>query len=153
MKMLRIVALAGAFVLLLNVSQTFAKASVADLYTHAVMTGDVAALEKLLAPNFWYIGSNGHIRDRAHFIQEIKDKKLVVDRISFTNTRETKVGGTVLLTANGEFKATSDLPRPQGLMRYTLVIANNNGVEQVALYQATPVIATPDCKDGNCRIQ
>lgn len=153
MKTLKIAALAIAFVFALGIAQANAKASVTELYAHAVMTGDAAELEKLLAPNFWYIGSNGHIRDKEHFIQEIREKRLVIDRITFTNVRETKVGDTSLLTANGEFKATSDLPRPQGMMRYTMVVVNNMGKEQVALYQATPVIATTDCKDGNCRIK
>ncbi len=38
-------------------------------------------------------------------------------------------------------------------MRYTMVIADNNGSEQVVLFQATPVISTEDCMDGNCKIK
>ncbi|MBD5553036.1 MAG: nuclear transport factor 2 family protein, partial [Desulfovibrio sp.] len=131
----------------------FARADIVDLYTDAVMTGNVGELEKLLAPNFWYIGGNGHIRDKENFIREIRDKELVVDRLSLTNLRETKVGDTRLLTANGTFKGQSVAPRPQGLMRYTMVIADNNGQPQVVLFQATPVIATPTCEDGNCKIK
>lgn len=131
----------------------FAKADTAELYTNAVMTADVPALEKLLAPNFWYIGGNGHIRDKENFIKEIKDKVLVVDRLTLSNMRETKVGETRLLTSNGIFKGESAMPRPQGLMRYTMVIANNDGREQVVLFQATPVISTDECKDGNCKIK
>lgn len=153
MKTLKIAVIIAVFGFFMGAGQAAAKADVSELYANAVMTGDTAALEKLLAPNFWYIGSNGHIMDKEHYIAEIRDKKLVVNRITFTNTRETKVGDTILLTSNGEFKGTSVLPRPQGLMRYTLVIVDNNGREQVALYQATPVIATDDCKDGNCKIK
>ncbi len=130
-----------------------AKASIADMYTDAVMTADIPVLEKILAPNFWYIASNGHIRDKAHFIEDLKDKKLVVNRMTLTNIRETKVGDTSLLTSNGIFHGMSDMPRPQGLMRYTMVIADNNGSEQVVLFQATPVISTEDCMDGNCKIK
>lgn len=130
-----------------------AKADIAELYSNAVMTGDVAALEKLLAPNFWHIASNGHIRDKANFIQEIIDKRLVVDRLTLTNSRETKVGDTRLLTSNGVFYGKSLNPQPQGLMRYTMVIADNKGEEQVVLFQATPVVPTKECEDGNCKIQ
>lgn len=139
--------------LFLYAASAMAGANTVDLYTNAVITGDTAELEKILAPNFWYIGGNGHIRDKEHFIQEIKDKTLVVDRLTLKNIRETKVGDTRLLTANGTFKGKSAAPRPQGLMRYTMVLANNNGKEQVALFQATPVIATDECQDGNCKIK
>lgn len=130
-----------------------AKADTVELYTESVMTADIPELEKILAPNFWYIGANGHIRDKEHFIEELRDKRLIVDRLSLRNQRETKVGDTRLVTSNGVFYGKSDLPRPQGLMRFTMVLANNNGVEQVVLFQATPVIGTKDCTDGNCRIK
>lgn len=150
MKFFASILLTGAF--LLCSQMTFAKADVTDLYTNAVMTADVAALEELLAPNYWNIANNGHIRDKAHFIKDIKDKILMVDRITFTNTRETKVGDTRLLTGTGIFRGKSDIPRPEGLMRYTMVTANNNGKEQVVLFQATPVISTKECPEGNCKI-
>lgn len=137
----------------LGTNLVMAKANTVDLFTDAMMTANIPVLEKTLAPNFWYIGPNGHIRDKEHFIAEIKSKKLQIDRITFMNLRETTVGDTRLLTSNGTFNGKSDMPLPEGLMRNTLVLAHNNGTEQVALFQITPVIATPDCKDGNCRIK
>lgn len=130
-----------------------AKVDVMDQYTNAVMTGDVAVLEKLLAPNYWNIASNGHIWDKEHFIDAIRSKELVVNRLTLTNSRETKVGDTRLITSNGIFNGKSSSPRPQGLMRFTMVVANNNGQEQVVLFQCTPVIATKDCEDGNCKLK
>lgn len=142
------------FMLVLGMqSLALARADVVQLYTDAVMLGDVQELEKILAPNYWHIGSNGHIQDKNHFIQAIKNKELVVERLTFTNVRESSLGQTRLLTGNGMFKGYSALPRPQGLMRYTMVTAMNNGKEEVVLFQATPVIPTDDCKDGNCRIK
>lgn len=141
------------FAFLFCAGQAFARADTLEIFVNAVMTGDIPALEKTLAPNFWYIGANGHIRDKQHFIQEIKDKQLVIDRLTLLNNRETKVGDTRLITANGSFHGTAALPMPDGLMRYTTVLADNNGHEQVALFQATPVIPTKDCSDGNCKIK
>lgn len=144
---------ASLLMLFLGCAICHAKASTVDLYTNAVMTGDVAALEKLLAPNYFNIASNGHIRDKEHFIQSIRDKSLVVERLSLTNVRESKVGNTILLTANGVFHGKTTSSHPQGTMRFTMVIADNNGEEQVALFQATPVVATKDCADGNCQLK
>lgn len=139
------------FISFYNIAQ--ARVDTVDLFTDALLTSDISELEKTLAPNFWYIGANGHIRDKDHFIEEMKEGKLKIDRISFTNLRETAVGNTRLLTANGNFHGRATMPLPEGLMRYTIVLANNNGKEQIALLQATPVIATKECSDGNCLIK
>lgn len=152
MKSGRLFWLAGITFLLLG-SVVQARITTIDRYAEAVMTADIPVLEKLLAPNFWYIGGNGHIRDKENFIREIRDRSLVVDRLALTNERETKVGDTRLITANGTFKGQSAAPRPQGLMRFTVVLVNNMGQEQVALFQATPVIASEECPDGNCKIK
>lgn len=152
MRLFRLLSLSCLAVALLC-GQCLAKANTIELFTNALITADIPELEKLIAPNFWNIASNGHISDKEHFIASIKDKKLVIDRLKLTNIRETKVGDTRLLTATGEFHGTSEVPRPQGNLRYTLVLANNNGQEQVVLMQSTPVVPTPECSDGNCKIK
>ena len=130
-----------------------AKPYTVELYTEAVMIGDVPALETLLAPNYWHINANGHIEDKEHFINTIKNKELVIDRLTFTNARTAMISDAKLITGTGYLKAKATPPLPQGLMRVTVVVVNNKGREQVVLFQSTPVIATEDCNDGNCKIQ
>ena len=130
-----------------------AKPDTVELYTEAVMIGDVPALETLLAPNYWHINANGHIEDKEHFINTIKNKELVIDRLTFTNARTAMISDAKLITGTGYLKAKATPPLPQGLMRVTVVVVNNKGREQVVLFQSTPVIATEDCNDGNCKIQ
>lgn len=153
MNFLKSTFLVCALFLCLSAGQAHAKADTVALYTEAVMTGDIPALETLLAPNYWHIAGNGHIEDKEHFIQSIKNKELVVDRLTITNVRTTMIGGATLMTGNGYFKGLSQPAQPEGLMRFTLVIVKNQNREQVVLFQATPVVATPDCRDGNCKIQ
>ena len=130
-----------------------AKPDTVELYTEAVMIGDVPALETLLAPNYWHINANGHIEDKEHFINTIKNKELVIDRLTFTNARTAMISDAKLITGTGYLKAKATPPLPQGLMRVTVVVVSNKGREQIVLFQATPVIATEDCNDGNCKIQ
>ncbi len=130
-----------------------ARANTVLLYTEAMLTGDVPALETLLAPNYWHISPNGHIRDKQHLIQSIRNKELVIDRLDFANGRTSLIGDAKLVTGTGRLQARSTTPLPEGLMRFMLVLVTNKGREQVVLFQATPVMATPDCKDGNCKIQ
>ena len=89
MKFIQLVPLLLALALCLAGGVAHAKADTVALYTEAVMTGDVPALEKLLAPNYWHVSSNGHIQDKENFIASIKNKELVVDRLTLANTRVT----------------------------------------------------------------
>ena len=146
-------ALFAALMITLSGGLAQAKPDTVELYTEAVMIGDVPALETLLAPNYGHIAGSGHIEDKEHFIQSIKNKEMVVDRLTITNVRTTMIGGATLMTGNGYFKGISQPPQPEGLMRFTLVVVKNQNREQVVLFQATPVVSTPDCRDGNCKIQ
>ena len=146
-------ALFAALMITLSGNLAQAKPDTVELYTEAVMIGDVPALETLLAPNYWHINANGHIEDKEHFINTIKNKELVIDRLTFTNARTAMIGDSKLITGTGYLKAKATPPLPQGLMRVTVVVVNNKGREQVVLFQSTPVIATEDCNDGNCKIQ
>ena len=130
-----------------------AKPDTVELYTEAVMIGDVPALETLLAPNYWHINANGHIEDKEHFINTIKNKELVIDRLTFTNARTAMISDAKLITGTGYLKGKATPPLREGLMRITILVVSNKGREQVVLFQATPVIATEDCNDGNCKIQ
>ena len=146
-------ALFAALVITLSGGLAQAKPDTVELYTEAVMIGDVPALETLLAPNYWHINANGHIEDKEHFINTIKNKELVVDRLTFTNARTAMIGDSKLITGTGYLKAKATPPLPQGLLRVTVVVVSNKGRDQVVLFQATPVVATDDCNDGNCKIQ
>ena len=146
-------ALFAALVITLSGGLAQAKPDTVELYTEAVMIGDVPALETLLAPNYWHINANGHIEDKEHFINTIKNKELVIDRLTFTNARTAMISDAKLVTGTGYLKAKATPPLPEGLMRITVVVISNKGREQVVLFQATPVIATDDCNDGNCKIQ
>ena len=146
-------ALFAALMITLSGGLAQAKPDTVELYTEAVMIGDVPALETLLAPNYWHINANGHIEDKEHFSNTIKNKELVIDRLTFTNARTAMISDAKLITGTGYLKAKATPPLPQGLMRVTVVVVNNKGREQVVLFQSTPVIATEDCNDGNCKIQ
>ena len=134
-------------------SSALAKADVGALMTEALLDSDAKALERLLAPNFVFIASSGHIADREHFLESVRTKHFKVMGMSLMNMRESRNGPVRIITGNGTFTASYDTPLPGGLMRLTLVTESVKGAEQVLLLQLTPVIPTHDCKDGNCRIR
>lgn len=156
MKFLRTCLLAlavSALALSLGVRMAAARADVVELYANAVISADTEMLEKILAPNYWHIAANGHIQDKEHFIESIKNKQLVINHLTLTNLRRSMIGGCTLMTGNGILRGTATPALPEGLMRYSVVIAKNGDAEQVVLFQATPVVPSADCKDGNCAIR
>lgn len=144
---------ACALTLHLGVRAAAARADVVELYANAVISADTEMLEKILAPNYWHIAANGHIQDKEHFIASIRNKQLVIDHLTLSNLRRSMIGGCTLLTGNGILRGTATPALPEGLMRYSVVIAKNGDTEQVVLFQATPVVPSADCKDGNCAIR
>ena len=130
-----------------------ARPDLVELYAEAVRTADAAELERLLAPNYWHVAANGHIQDKEHFIAAIRAGKMVIRKLHIRNVRASMVGKTLVVTGNGVMEGRSEPPLPEGLMRYTLVIGDNDGRQQVVLFQATPVVPSADCKDGNCALR
>lgn len=134
-------------------SSAQAKPDLVELYAEAVRTADTDELNRLLAPNYWHISANGHIQDKEHFIAAIKAGKMVIKTLHIRNVRASMVGKTIVVTGNGIMQGTSEPPLPEGLMRYTLVLGDNDGRQQVVLFQATPVVPSTNCKDGNCALR
>ena len=137
-----------ALALTLGSRAASAKADVVELYANAVISADADMLEKILAPNYWHVAANGHIQDKEHFIQSIRNKQLVINHLTLTNLRRSMVGDCTLMTGNGILRGKATPTLPEGLMRYSIVIAKNGNQEQVVLFQATPVVPSADCKDG-----
>lgn len=151
--MVLLAGLVWAVTSLVCVSDARAVADPVDLYVEALLDADVESLDRLLASNFIFIGSNGHVQDKEHFLQTIAQKKLIVHKASFKNLRESSAGPVRLVTGNGVFTAVSDVPLPSGLMRVSLVSDCTGKRERIVLVQLTPVIPTAQCEDGNCLIR
>lgn len=139
--------------LILAPCEAGAAADPVDLFVEALLDADTDSLDRILSPNFVFIGSNGHIQDKEHFLATLRDRHLVVKSASFKNLRESSAGPVRMVTGNGTFIAISSQPLPSGLMRVTLVADNTGPRERIVLVQLTPVIPTAECGDGNCLIR
>ena len=67
--MMLLAGLVWAVTSLVCVSDARAVADPVDLYVEALLDADVESLDRLLASNFIFIGSNGHVQDKEHFLQ------------------------------------------------------------------------------------
>ncbi len=139
--------------LLLLPRPALAAPDVFELALDAMMSADSGELERLLAPNFVFIGPNGHVQDKEHFLEAIGTRALNVKAAKFRNLRETSSGSVRLLTGNGVFDAGSADPQPPGLMQVSVVKELGDKQERLVLVQLTPVLPSPSCPDGNCRLR
>ena len=130
--------LALMFVLVSGVS-ALAKPDPVELYVEAYLTEDAAGLEKLLAPNYLHINGNGYLQDKEHFLENLRNGKMVVERLTITDVKESRYGDASMLTGTVVFKGKFEPKLPQGLHRVTMVLEKQGGENKILLFQATPV--------------
>lgn len=125
--------------LLVMGSIAHARPDTVALYVEAVMTCDTATLQKILAENFLHIGSNGLVQDKENYIENLKNGKMDIRRLTVSDVITTHYGSTTLITGNAVVHGTYDPPLPQGLMRFSMVLEKVNDQEKIILSQLTPV--------------
>lgn len=116
-----------------------AKVDPVALFIEAVMTRDTATLEKLLAANYLHINGNGYLQDKEHFIANLKNGKMVIDRLTITDVKASHFGEATMVTGTVILRGKFEPKLPQGLQRLTMVMEKKDGTDKVILFQATPV--------------
>ena len=116
-----------------------AKADPVELYIEALLTEDAAGLDKLLAPNYLHINGNGYLQDKEHFLENLRNGRMKINRLTITDVKESRYGDATLVTGTVLFKGKFTPKLPEGLHRVTMVLERQGNAEKVLLFQATPV--------------
>lgn len=117
-------------------------------YTTAVITRDTDTLQKILADNYLHINANGYLQDKEHFIANLKNGAMIVDRLTIFDSIETKYGDTLVITGNVLFRGKFTPKLHEGLQRVTAVAEGEGKQERILLFQATPVIDRKERHDA-----
>lgn len=125
--------------LLVMGSTAHARPDTVALYVEAVMTADTATLQKILAENYLHIGANGLVQDKENYIENLKNGKMNIRRLTVSDVMTSHYGSTTLITGNVVLHGTYDPPLPQGLMRFSMVLEKVGDQEKIILSQTTPV--------------
>lgn len=136
--LLRLFVLVLPLVLVMS-SIAHARPDIVAQYVEAVMTADTAILQKILAENFLHIGSNGLVQDKENYIENLKNGKMDIRRLTISDGVTSHYGGATLLTGTAVVHGTATPPLPQGLMRFSMVLERANDQEKIILSQLTPV--------------
>lgn len=120
-------------------SVAHARPDTVALYVEAVMMADTATLEKVLSSNFLHISANGLMQDKENYIENLKNGKMDIRRMTVSDVISSHYGTTTLITGNVVVHGTYDPPLPQGLMRFSMVLEKVGDQEKIILSQVTPV--------------
>lgn len=134
-----LLALLPLTLVLMTSAATQARPDTASLFIEATMTRATTTLEKILAANFMIINGNGYLQDKEHFIANLKNGKMRIDRITFAEVTSSHYGDATLVTGNIILRGTFKPRLAEGLQRASMVIERQGTEEKIILFQTTPV--------------
>ena len=103
----------------------------------AMLKGDLAVLEKLLAPELSYTHGDGRVVDKATFIAELKAGDFKYERIEPTDVKVRIFGDTAVVTGGAGMRVVNKGVPAQIRIRYTTTQIRRNGSWQMVAWHAT----------------
>ena len=107
-----------------------------DRFT-AMLKGDAATLEKLLAPELSYTHGDGRVVDKAQFIAELKAGDFKYESIESTDVKVRVFGDTAIVTGGAGMRVVNKGIPAQIRIRYTNTQMRRNGSWQMVAWHAT----------------
>ena len=119
----------------------------------AVMSGDSATLDKLLADDFLSISSNGTLADKQGYLRGIASRQHTFNRLDISETKIRVQPSSAIVTSRAVIDGRVDGAPIHGVFRYTRVYSRSgSGSWKVVNFEATRVsgtgTGTPDLHSG-----
>jgi ketosteroid isomerase-like protein len=105
----------------------------------AMLQGDLAALEGLLAEDLTYTHSSGKAETRAQFLESLRSGKLRYLAASRSDVAVRVYGDTAVVTGRAEMKVSSQGQELTLPIRFTEVWVKSGGAWKLAAWQSTRV--------------
>lgn len=103
----------------------------------AMIQGDLAALEDLLAEDLTYTHSNGQVETRTQFLESLRSGKLRYLAAMPSDVNVRVYGDTAVVTGRVEMKVSSQGQEPTVTARFTEVWVKRGGAWKLAAWQST----------------
>jgi ketosteroid isomerase-like protein len=111
-----------------------------EVWRTAQLTGDVAAMDKLLSDDYVGITMNGQVVTKAQQLDRMRNRSLVVTTISLDDVKVKLIGTTAVVTSLAQVEGTSDGMPMHGTYRYTRVYTRlPSGSWKITNFEATRV--------------
>ncbi len=87
----------------------------------AILQGDVAALDRLVADDFLSISSNGTLMDKQEFLRRASTRKRTVTRLDISETKIRMRQDSAIVTSRADVEGKDEEGALRGVFRYTRV--------------------------------
>jgi len=105
----------------------------------AMLEGDVAALDRILAEDVTIFWGDGTEDNKPSTLELFRSRRLRYDQLEYFNTRVRLFGQTAVLTGEASVKAAGDGQTISYLVRSTRLYVNQNGRWELVANQTTRV--------------
>jgi ketosteroid isomerase-like protein len=126
-----------------NAKKRVSRQTIEDLeekWRQAQLSGDVAAMDGLLADDFVGITAFGQVTTKAQQLSRVRDRAVVLTRLDLSDRKVKLIGSTAIVTTRAEVDGTSDGRSIAGAFRYTRVYHRlPNGSWKITSFEATRV--------------
>jgi ketosteroid isomerase-like protein len=116
----------------------------------AMVQGDSAGLEKLLADDFFGISSNGTVSDKQQYLQRMTHGDNKFTTIELMDLKVRMQATTAIAVSQARVSGALDGRQSSGVFRYTKVYGREGGVWRVLNFEATRV-SGPHADDPEMR--
>ncbi|MGA9465257.1 MAG: nuclear transport factor 2 family protein [Terracidiphilus sp.] len=111
-----------------------------DRWRDAVLSGNVAAMETLLAPDYMAITANGTLQSKEETLAAMRAGTLHIKSIEISDRKVRFYSGTALVTSRAEVSGSSPDGNLTGSYRYTRVyVRDASGVWRVVSFEASRI--------------
>jgi ketosteroid isomerase-like protein len=109
-------------------------------WSQAMLTGDVAALDKLLSDDYLGITASGDLLTKTQQLDRLRSRQLSFVKLDTTESKIKLLGRIAIVTSLAELDATSEGKPLNGAFRYVKVYQRlPNGTWRITSFEATHV--------------
>jgi len=111
-----------------------------EQWRQAQLSGDVAAMDRLLADDFVGITAFGQVTTKAQQLSRVRDRAIVLTRLDLSDMKVKLIDSIAVVTTKAEVDGTSDGRSIAGAFRYTRIYHRlPNGSWKITSFEATRV--------------
>lgn len=109
-------------------------------WRRAQLSGDVVAMDKLLADDYFGISIAGQLNDKTQQLERLRNRTLALTRLDLSDVRIKLVGRVAIVTSLAQIEGTNEGTSIQGTFRYTRVYKRyQDGSWKITNFEVTRV--------------
>lgn len=111
-----------------------------ELWRTAQISGDIAAMDKLLSEDYVGITMNGQVVTKMQQLDRIRSRQVEVTKIQLSDVKVKLISNTAIVTSQADVEGTGDGAPLHGTYRYTRVYTRlPSGSWKITNFEATRV--------------